>query len=120
MSKPLSAYLETLATEITRQDRADLQRSLKNPRAYHNPNALGLMLAAHERLQHAVGNAANLDSADRDNARMLAHQICTHFTNTPPARKVVQAIAKDYALTWEAWAGWRDAIVFRNGIQVKS
>ncbi len=117
--KTLATYLETLATEITRQDMAQQRKSLTNPRAYYNVNALGLMLAAHERLTHAVSNAANLDSTDKGDARMLAHQICTHFTNTPTARKVVKAIAKDAGLTWEAWAGYRDSIVFMAGVVTK-
>jgi len=116
--KTLKTYLDTLATEITRQDRADMKRAtLKG--SHHNVNALGLMLAAHECLTHAVSNAANLDSTDRDNLRMLAHQICVHFTNTPAARKVVKAIAKDAALCWEAWAGYKDSITFMNGTVVK-
>lgn len=113
--KTLQQHLDQFSYEITRADR---KASLNK---YYNPHALGLMLQAHERLTQAVANAAYLDSdADKGSARMLVHQICQHFTNTPPALKAVKAIAKEYKLTTEAWAGYRDSIVFVEGVAQKS
>lgn len=114
--KPLKHYIERLRHEHTAADRRNEVAALKRgmrPNIY----ALGLILDACERLEHAVFNAANLDTVgDKDAARMLVHQIERHFTNTSPTRKVVKQIAKDYSLTCDVWAGYRDCETFIAGV----
>ncbi len=40
----LSALRASLATAVTRFDRKEEERAARNPRAYHNPYGLGIML----------------------------------------------------------------------------
>ncbi len=63
----MNVQREKLVAAVTEYDRKEFERSQRNPRAYHNPNALGMYHDAVDRACEAIQQGQDARSALVDN-----------------------------------------------------
>ena len=83
-----------LVGALTQYDQTQLTRSLKNPRAYHNANALALYLQAIDRVfKDRVMRGVTAKSADPEALRKFRAAIADYFDpKFPPVKKTLKAL----------------------------